>query len=743
VKSLPSSVQRAASILALCACLGLAGPAASDPKPTRARWQTSRIHGTPDPPDPYEVRRVFPNVAFDEPLAISRIPETDLFIVAERRGRIFTFRNHPDAKPELLVDIGRNIYGVAAHPRFVDNGSIYVTSVVDGAPPETASRLSHVAVGAGRPRLLDPAAETVLLEWRAGGHNSGCVRFGPDGFLYLATGDASGWGDLQNTGQRIDDLLASILRIDVDRPSGSRPYSVPRDNPFVDAPGARPEVWSYGHRNVWKFSFDAQGRLWAGDVGADLWESIHLVERGGNYGWSLFEGSHPYRLDQKAGPTPRRTPIVEHPHSDFRSITGGYVHDSGGSHPLDDHYVYGDYDTGRIWGFKWENGAVAEHRQLADTRLRIVAFALGHAGDVYALDFVSGTLHALAPATPRSAVATPAFPRRLSETGLFESTEAHTPARGLIPYSVNAEAWADGAAAERYIALPGDSKIEIDGVTYPMPPPGWRFPDGAVLVQTLSLTTEPGNPAGLRRLETRILHHEQMPGSEQEYGAQVWRGYSYAWNEGQTDALLVPAEGRDLSVSIRDPSAPGGVRSQAWHVPGRAECMLCHTTAAKYVLGVNTPQMNRSRIYPGGIEFNQIAMLERRGVFTAAPPKPPRQLPRLADPYDATLPLERRARAYLDVNCSPCHRLWGGGNTGFQLQSGLPLSKTHTLGVAATRGTFGLTNAALISPGHPERSVLLERMKLTGFARMPRAGSSVVDPGGVALIDAWIRHLNE
>ncbi len=705
----------------------------------RPLWINSHIRGTPDPPDPYRLENAFQNLALDEPLAISRIEGTHLFIIAQRYGKIFTLEDKPAAKPQLLMDLERVVYGVAAHPDFLQNGRLFVASVIKEWEAD-GTRLSRFESTAEDRFRVDPKSEVVLLTWPAGGHNGGCVRFGPDGLLYVSTGDASGWADWNLTGQRIDDLLASILRIDVDQEESDRAYRIPPDNPFIKTPGARPEVYSYGHRNVWKFSFDDDGRLWAGDVGQDLWEMIEIVEPGGNYGWSINEGTHPFKPDREPGPTPILKPLVEHPHSESRSITGGYIWTAAQPADLHGCYIYGDYDTGKIWSVKLVDGKATEPRQLADTQLRIVALAQNQAGEVLVLDHVSGTLNRFVPAPPPADDALP-FPRLLSETGLFTSTAEHIADPGLIPYSVNAALWSDGATKLRFIALPSDAQIAFDDVSYPTPAPGWRFPDGTVLVKTFSIEMEAGNPASSRRLETRLLQHKNMPGDAEHYGAQFWIGYTYVWNEEQTDAELLDAAGEDRVLQIRDTDAPGGVREQVWHFPSRAECALCHTMAAKYALGVNTMQMNRLHDYGHAQSKNQLAQLEEWGVFTAPLPTAPEKLPSLVDFDDLSAPLEDRARAYLHSNCSHCHRLWGGGVTDFQVQADLALEKTGTVDVKPERGSYELDDARLIAPGHPERSLIPYRMTLLGLGRMPHIGSNVVDEKAVAMIQDWIREM--
>jgi uncharacterized repeat protein (TIGR03806 family) len=705
----------------------------------RPLWTTSRIHGTPDLPDPYQLENAFPELTFDEPLAVSLIPGTNRYLLCERHGKLFTLEDVPDAKPKLLMDFERTVYGAAAHPDFVNNGRLFVASIVkEGATDGT--RLSRFETLPNDRFRADPKSEVVLLSWLAGGHNGGCVRFGPDGFLYVSTGDGSGWADWHLTGQRIDDLLASILRIDVNRSKEGKPYAIPQDNPFVNTPNARPEIYSYGHRNVWKFSFDGEGRLWAGDVGQDLWEMIELVQPGGNYGWSIKEGSHDFKPDRQLGPTPIQPPLLEHPHSESRSITGGYIWEADKPADLHGCYIYGDYDTGKIWSVRLVDGQATEPRQLADTQFRIVAFAKNTRGEVLVVDHVSGTLQRFVPA-PSPDDDKLAFPRLLSETGLFVSTADHIPQPGLIPYSVNAPLWSDGANKERFIAVPDNSQILFDDVTYPTPPPGWRFPGGTVLVKTFSLEMEAGNPSSTRRLETRLLHHKSMPGDRERYGAQFWQGYTFVWNDEQTDAVLLDAEGADHVLTIRDKNAPEGVRQQTWHFPSRAECTLCHTMAAKYALGVNTLQMNRLHDYGDGQPRNQLAQLEEWGVFAKPLPESPDALLRLADYHDHSKSINDRARSYLHANCSHCHRLWGGGLTDFQVPAILPLNKTGLIDATPERGHFNIDDPRLIAPGNPDRSLLTHRMTLLKIGRMPHVGSNVVDEEGVELLREWIRQM--
>lgn len=740
-------VQRVWRPLLALACLFQFGAAApkSVRKPygmeKRVPWTTSRIAGSPDPPAPYRLENAFPGLRFDEPLAMTFDAASNRFFVAERFGKIFSFVNDPaTSKKDLVVDIGRTVYGLALHPRFPANGQFFVTSIVDPANPSPqGTRVARYTTRGGK------QSEEILIEWPSGGHNGGCLRFGPDGFLYIVAGDGSGIADQLETGQNVGDLLASILRIDVDRAEAGRRYAIPADNPFVGKAGARPEIWAYGLRQAWKFSFDRKnGNLWAGEVGQDIWESIHLIQKGGNYGWSVNEGRHPFRPQRPKGPTPILSSVVEHHHTEFRSITGGYIYEADRLAELKGAYIYGDYDTGKVWSFQWDGAKATAHRELADTQLRIVEFAQDAAGEVLAVDHIGGSIYRLAPAPPAPSDA-PRFPRKLSETGLFTSTRELKPAPGLIPYSVNSALWSDGARKDRYMALPGESKIEYNTVTYPQPSPGaqpgWRFPDGAVMVKTFSLEMEAGNPASARRLETRLLRHELIPGNE-DVGSHVWTGYVYVWNQDQSDAELLEAAGADREYVIKDAKAPGGERKQVWHFPSRSECTLCHNTSAKYVLGVDTLQLNRDHDY-GGVVANQLATLDHLGVFTKPLPAPPEKLPRLPDYVDKRASLDDRARAYLHSNCAHCHRKWGGGNAEFQLLYNLPLAETGTAGVAPAHGKLDLPDPHLLTPGRPEQSMIYHRMGRLGLGRMPHVASNVVDRDATKLIREWIAKMKK
>src|SRR6185503_16428310 len=206
------------------------------------------------PADPYTTQDAFPKLKFFEPLSAGLVPGSKRMGIATRPGKIYTFEVRPDIdKSDLLLDIGKTTYGLVFHPKFAENGYFYVMYILEPNKfEEKGSRLSRFKATSDSPPKADLKSETILLEWPSGGHNGGCLRFGPDGYLYLGTGDGSGIADELQTGQDLSDVLGAILRIDVDHPADGKGYSIPKDNPFVASAGARPENYAYGLRQPWR-----------------------------------------------------------------------------------------------------------------------------------------------------------------------------------------------------------------------------------------------------------------------------------------------------------------------------------------------------------------------------------------------------------------------------------------------------------------------------------------------------------
>jgi uncharacterized repeat protein (TIGR03806 family) len=732
-----------AAAVALLACATVVWAADDTARPfgltNRAPLLTSRVIGSPEPPLPYRAKQVFPALKWNHPLYITTEPASDRLLVVEQNGRILSFPNDVSVtSTNIFLELAdHETYSLRFHPGFATNHFVFVFANGPNSAKRKQNRILRYTV-AGSPLRCDPASETVIIEWLSNGHNGGEMDFGPDGMLYISSGDGTSDSDGLDTGQDIRDLASGVLRINVDRPAPGLGYSVPRDNPFLHIPLARPELWAFGFRNPWRLSFDRKtGDLWVGDIGQDLWEMIYVVQRGANYGWSVMEGSHPFHPLRARGPVPISKPTIEHPHSEARSITGGTVYHGDRFPELRGAYIYGDYGTGKIWGARYSRGKITWHRELADTPHQPLAFAQGQRGEIFHADY-GGAIYELEPnPVPKSPAK---FPRKLSETGLFASVKGHRVQPALIPYSVNSPLWSDGTHKERFIAVPGTNQIEFtEGGA-------WKFPEASVLVKTFSLDLEAGNAASRQRIETRLLVFQQSE----------WVGYTYAWNTAQTDAELVASGGVDRTFTIRDAASPGGSRRQTWHYPSRAECMVCHSRAAQFVLGLHTHQMNRDHDY-GGVRDNQLRAMEHIGLFkvrqvqpkprdgerppdrlTDKLPKAPDNYAKLADPYDMTQPLEARARSYLHSNCAHCHVEAGGGNAAINLHINAKPDAMRALGVDGLHDKFNLPDAKVIAPGRPASSILLHRLSTRGPGQMPPLASSLVDDAAVKLIREWI-----
>ena len=253
--------------------------------------------------------------------------------------------------------------------------------------------LARFEVSADDPDRADPDSEAVILEVPQpfGNHNGSTVLFGPDGYLYVSLGDGGSANDPQNNAQDLGTLLGTVLRLDVDGEPGG--YAIPQDNPFVDRPGARGEIWAYGLRNIWRMSFDrSTGDLWAGDVGQNAWEEIDVITKGGNYGWRSREGMHPFR--EGVSTDPLIDPVVEYAQRQRRqiigmSVTGGYVYRGRAMKRLYGAYVYGDYVTGRIWALRYDSGQVTAQREVfhSPPRVYISSFGEDAAGELYVCSF--------------------------------------------------------------------------------------------------------------------------------------------------------------------------------------------------------------------------------------------------------------------------------------------------------------------------------------------------------------------
>ena len=703
--------------------------AAQHPEP-REPWATSRLRGTPTPPEAFRIVPAFPLMKFDHPTSLLEIPGTNRMLVTEIGGRVLTFsKGDAGVAADLAVDLqdlahgSVSLFAAVLHPQFQQNRFVYLCIV----HPENGShtRVSRFEITNDAVPVIDPTSETVIITWPSGGHNAGCMRFGNDGLLYIATGDGSGPNppDGLTTGQDVTDLLGAILRIDVDHPADRMNYSIPADNAFANHASARPEIFSYGLRNPWKFGIDRKtGEVYVADNGWETWEMIYLVANGTNCGWPIMEGRALLRSEVAPGPTPITPPIRDHHHSEANSVIGGPVYRGDKLKTLDGEFVYGDYITGTIWSVGRAADGSFVGRTLVDTDLRITDFLEGAAGELYVLDYdLTGQIYELLPNNVEDLSA--GFPRLLSQTGLFKSVTPLQPAAGVVEYDVVVPQWTDGAVARRFVAVPGHDRIELAphiGIR-------GRYPEGTVFAKQLCIPDRDGKPT--KPLETQILHLQ----------SGVWNPYSYLWNDAGTDAELVSSAGTMQTVQWPDANVAGEPTEHTWHTSAINECRLCHNAGPGFVLGFVGNQLSRLTTNTVN-DADQLESLLKQEVIATIPDDARSPAFRLVDPRDESLDLTDRARSYLHGNCSMCHHKGGNAIVSFFLTRDLLFDQMAT-NKGTNIGTFGMQKAKIIVPGDPFRSVMMYRMSKLGYARMPYIGSQVVDSHGVSLIAQWIRSL--
>jgi len=709
-------------LLGAAALLHLSTAQASE-EPARSPWTTSRLRGSPDPPKPLVPEPVFDNLAIENGLELVALAGR-LFVV-ERSGRIWSFPENGDGSgADVFVDlrlvhprIGA-AYGIAFSPGWPATREVYLTYTT-GAGLEDGTRLSRFRFDwpEGEPPRLEPGSEEILLTWRSGGHNGAHLQFGPDGMLYVSTGDATAPSppDGLATGQDNSDLLSCILRIDVTGSASDLPYRIPPDNPFIDRESVRPEIWAFGFRNPWKMSFDSRRRLWVGDVGWELWEMIHLVEKGGNYGWSAVEASNPILPETASELAPISAPVAAHPHSEAASITGGFEYTGTRLPDLIGAYIYGDYETGLIWALRHDGNQVTEHRIIADTPHKVVSFGIGNDGELYYLHY--GTPSALCRLVPNPRVGQPStFPRELSETGIYSNVSKREPAPGVYEFTIHEPMWEDGATATRYIALPGNTTVET---TYQYRRNGTyrastKWPADAVLARTIRIGPLP--------VETQLLH----------YDGDAWSGYSYRWNEDATDASLVEAGGDTFEVPSQ--GWKGGNR---YRIASRAECMRCHNMWNGFTPAFDPMQLSGFASFPRQPAREVAVALGLANPLFFHKDEARGQLAGSRGGGS----LEKRARSWLHANCAHCHRRHGGGSVPLEVDFDRALSETALLWQMPTRGGFGLSEPRIVVPGEPWRSVLQYRISSLGSGHMPPLGSREVDRHGANLLWDWIANL--
>jgi len=678
------------------------------------------LDSLPDPA-PLTAVRTYPNLSFSQPTSLQFAPDgSGTALLTEQIGRVRLLSANVNATSAgTFLDLGaevqydgseQGLLSVAFDPGFASNGFIYLHYVSPRSRCATTTtnyctKVTRYTRSASNPSQADPATQRVLLEVPDDNafHNGGQIAFGPDGMLYASFGDAGTYDS-----QVLSRLVGTIVRID---PNGGNPYAIPPGNPFVGQAGKRAEIWHYGMRNPWRFTFDRlTGDMWVGDVGEIAWEEVNFVPAGGsgrNFGWAYCEGTHNFGSNQ-CSQISSTLPVIEYGHDSNGgyAVTGGYVYRGDSFPELYGAYVYADYVSGRVWAYN----PSSQGSTLVANMTNPVSFgedALGElvivsrAGQLYRLQTTSGS-------------GSQQFPTLLSATGVFSNVQSLTPAAGLIPYDVISPLWSDGALKRRWLALPAGQTIEFS------PDDPWTFPVGTVFVKHFELQV---TPTTRRRLETRVLLRQ----------VDRWVGYTYRWNPAETDATL-------LTAALDEPftiDLGGGPTQQTWHYPSPAECLGCHTTASERVLGVRTRQLNRTFAYPGGSDSQLHAFGACMNLFGHSI-EPDSFYPAMADPANAAESLQARARSYLAANCAHCHQPGGPAPGGMDMRYEPLLGAMNLIGVTPTNGNMGVGTAQRVKVGSSAESVLWLRSSSTDPALRMAKGTRVPDPLGMSLLASWI-----
>ncbi len=684
-------------IFLACGTTGDAPPVEDAAAPRPCAFPNAPASGTP-----FVRTDVFGDLAIAQPLGLYE-PIAGMMFVQERGGKLRRFpKNQPTIGatktvfeiPPTRIDLRGEggFLGLAFHPDFPTTPKIYVsyTYSVDGS--QMRSAVDEVTSTDGG-ETFPYASRRALIDFAQPftNHNGGALLLGADRRLYIAFGDGGSGGDPLGNGQNTNVLFGKILRIDP-APSSGNPYTIPADNPFVGRAGFRPEIFALGLRNPWRFTRDREtGAIFAGDVGQNAWEEIDRIVAGGNYGWNTREGRHCYGSEPCDAGGPFEAPLVEHPRSEARSITGGYVYRGAAIPQLRGRYIYGDYVTGNLFAFDPAAGTAATPELLSTVPGGDVAgFAEDRDGELYVLRLAASRIEKLTPAPPPPVA--DLFPARLSETGCVVvdgrgATPMPSPA--LVRYTPIAPFWSDGADKDRAFTAPARLTVDADG--------DYRFPALGVAMKTFR------DPADQRPLETRFFVR---------HADGTHAGYTYLWRPDGHEADL--AQGGEAVVGA----------SVQYTLPSRGDCMTCHQQAAGYFLGLEAAQ------FAAPVRKS----LEDQGVVAAISAVPRTLVPPFGD-GDLAL----RAASYLHSNCAGCHRPGGSGRGDLDLRAEATLAAKGCDRRPET-SDLGVADARVIAPGAPERSVLALRMRRADV-RMPPLGSRTTDAAGIALVESWIGSL--
>lgn len=664
--------------------VGAVGPAAADV----SAFPNSPTCVLPDaPPNTAKATRIAPTLTFEQPSGLLVGPGGRHY-VQQRQGYIKTFVGDDATSTTTMLDISDRIktngfedglLGFALHPRFTQTGEVFFSYTTI----ENGDFLWVVDRAQSDGKVVDPKTiEHVLTikDYRHH-HNGGHMAFGPDGMLYVSAGEGDD-GDPEKRPQNLGDLHGKMLRLDVD---SQRPYAVPKDNPFVATPGARGEIWAYGLRNPWSFNFDSKdGALWVGDVGQYAVEEIDVIQKGGNYGWSVVEGTVCFSASS-CDTTGMIPPVFEYLHPEGLAVMGGTVYRGSKIPGLYGSYVFADWSSGWFRALDKQADGTYAARFLTNGPMTV---GFGEDPDTHELSMIDWDKGGVYKLDPNDA---PSPAKTLRATGCADPADITKAAPGFFAYDVNMPLWSDGADKKRFFSLPPGSQISVGDNGF------MDLPPGSVAYKSFALAGKP--------VEVRLLVHHKNG---------EWGGYSYVVRDDGSDA--------DLTLETVDKK----FGDQTWTYPGRTQCFACHNNAFHRTLGLETAQLNRGTP-------NQIDVLAQLQAFAYDMP-PASKLPRL--PTREAPDGNEWVRAYLHANCSVCHRPDGPELSRMDMHYWTPL-KDMSICNPPVAGTFGITGN-VFTPEDPDDSVLMARISRRGAGQMPPLGTHVIDTYATKRIQSWI-----
>ncbi len=734
----------------------------------------------------WELENTWPNLDISSPLRIIEFPGSSDLLVLNKLGQLWKLNRNTGVKTNVLDIRDRaftkgeaGVTGIALHPDFDEDNIqtpqyLYLFYRFKPNPTEWSelgfNRLSKFPWDKNC-QCFDTSAEEILIQQydRSTWHNGGGMFFGPDGFLYVTFGDEGAEEHQQQSTQTLSGgIFSGVIRIDIDNnlqkshPIRRQPihfenpqegwgntytqgYSIPNDNPWQSQDSTLLEEFvAIGLRSPYSTHYDKErNQLWISDVGSDKLEEINKVSIGDNLQWPYMEGT--FNSDVFTTPASiigtEKGPFFEYDRSIGSCIIGGGVYHGLVFSSLREKFLFADYVQNRIMALP-NTGTLDEgnNYETLIPHLGGLPFSLPDSPGITGVHILSdgeilvtvsgkdfshsGRILKL---KQKVVIADP--PLMLSELGVFDDMMQLIPTKGMIPYTVNAPLWSDGAIKKRWIVVPNDGIFDsnVEQIVFDDIQP-WSFPKGTVFVKhfELPITNDINGPT--TKLETRFFIITE---DNQGYGL------TYKWNNEGTDALLLGGgTSRDIEIF------KNGVfdRVQTWDYPSRDQCLTCHNQNASFVLGVNSHQLNGTFYYPEmEASMNQLDYLNGINIFDR-PIKSASSYLKSHPLTDGSIDLEQRIRSYMDANCASCHRLGGVPTVSLDLRYSLPLKLTNSVNYP-TQSQASDNNHLIIEPGNAEESELWIRDASLNSNKMPPIGRNLIDQMYIDSLSKWIGQL--